>query len=82
MTSEAYLIINRRGILPMAKRRVQVSNNEIMVRLKVNIPANLFDRMTPVAELSINENQVILPVDIDIPVFTQVGNRNTNTNQR
>lgn len=82
MTSEAYLIINRRGILRMAKRRVQVSNNEIMVRLKVNIPANLFDRMTPVAELSINESQVILPVDIDIPVFTQVGTRNTNTNQR
>lgn len=82
MVSEAYLIISRRGKLRLAHRQPQVNNTELMVKLRVDIPATLFDRMTPVANLAITSTQQIAPISIEIPVFTELQGRNTNTNQR
>ena len=72
MTSEAYLVINRRGIVRMTKRRVSVSNNEIVVKLRVRIDDAVFARAMPVAELQIGNLQQILPAQVEIPNYTQI----------
>lgn len=72
MVIDKFLIIGRRGKVRLATRRVSVSNAEIMIKLRINISEQVFNRMTPTAELEINNQNAILPMSVEIDNFDEL----------
>ena len=54
MTTERYLIINRRGNVRMTSRLTTLRQGEILIRLRVNIDPAVFTTNIPQAELMVN----------------------------
>lgn len=78
MISEAYLVINRRGIVRLGKRQVQLKQGELMVKLQVQINPDIFSHAIPVAELNIDHYNIIEPMDVS---FSDITPRLNNRNQ-
>ena len=69
MKIEAYLVINRSSSIRVVKQRPALNNDEIAVRLNIEIPKEFFERMIPSVDILIPVESMIKP---DIEVITRL----------
>lgn len=61
MVINAYLVINNRGAIRVIKNRPGLSNNEIAVKLEVDVPREFFERLIPTVKIDLPKEAVIDP---------------------
>lgn len=61
MIIQAFLVINSGGSLRVVKSKPYLNNNEIALKLAIDIPQEFFDRLIPVANIKLPKEGIIDP---------------------
>jgi hypothetical protein len=69
MKIEAYLVINRGSSIRVVKQRPNLSNDEIAIKLNLEIPQEFFERIIPSVDILVPIDSMIKP---DIEVVTRI----------
>lgn len=67
MRNTFFIVFGKRGLLKAMKRKPNLNNGQVAVKVTVNISDRFFDRIIPSAEMNIPDSHVIEP-QIDILV--------------
>lgn len=59
MQVSAYLVVSNSGSLRVVKTRPHLSNREIALTLKLDIPNVFFDRLMPTVQISVPKEAII-----------------------
>lgn len=64
MKTECYLVFGPSGVKRSVRNRPTLDRNEFAIKLRLQVPAEFFERIAPVVDLVVESRQVIVPTVI------------------